>query len=77
MLDGWGEGKGRHVHLEDLIVDLVELDVVFVEVGEEGGRAEDFGDLDELVVVVRAVEEGVFAEDLQSNTIEFKRSCQW
>lgn len=48
---------------EDVVVLRVELDVVLVEVVEEVLGAEHLGNLDELVRVAVAVEEGLLAED--------------
>lgn len=42
----------------------IEADVVLVDVGKQLVRSKNLRNLDELVIVVMAVEEGLFAEDL-------------
>jgi hypothetical protein len=50
--------------LSEEIVELgIEFDVVFFNVLKEFVRAEDFGDFDELIVVIVAMEEGFFPEN--------------
>mmetsp|Transcript_2371 Transcript_2371/g.6553 ORF Transcript_2371/g.6553 Transcript_2371/m.6553 type:complete len:237 (+) Transcript_2371:263-973(+) len=51
------------VAAEDAIEVRIEFQVVGVEVVEEFLRAQDLCDLDELIVVVMAVEEGFLSED--------------
>lgn len=48
---------------EDVIVLRVEFDLVLVEVIKQVVGTEDLGDLDKLVGVALAVEEGLLAED--------------
>ena len=48
---------------DHIIVLLVKCDIVLFDVGEELVCAEDLGDLDELIVVVLALEEWLLLED--------------
>lgn len=75
---GCDEARPRFpsIATEQIIVMIVEVDVVcvrelnvqrvrtFLEVGVELVGAEHLGDLDELIVVVVTVEEGLLSEDL-------------
>jgi len=58
-----GKGVGGGCVLsEEIIVLGIEFDIVFLDVLEQFICSEDFGDFDELVVIIVAVEEGFFAE---------------
>jgi len=54
----------RRVILSEKIVILsIQFDIIFLDILEQFICSKDFGDFDELIVVVMAVEEGLFAED--------------
>lgn len=48
---------------QDIVVLCVELDFIFVQIIKEVVGAENLGNLDELIRVAVAVEEGLLAED--------------
>jgi hypothetical protein len=48
---------------QNIVVLRIELDFVLVEVVEQIVRSEDLGDLDELIRVAVAMEEGLFPKD--------------
>ena len=56
---------GGHVLRERLVEVRVQPQPVFLEVGVEVLRAQDLGNLHQLVLVVVAVEERLLAEDLR------------
>lgn len=49
---------------QDVVVLRVQVDVVLLDVSKKLIRAKHFGNLNELVVIVVAMEEGLLAEDL-------------
>lgn len=51
-----------------------QVDVVLLQVGVEIIGTKDLGDLDELIVVVVTVEEGLLAEDLRSGSCSVRAS---
>lgn len=56
--------QSRGSPAQDIVVLCVKFDVVFLEVGVQLIRAQDLGDLHQLVIVVVSVEKGFFSEDL-------------
>ena len=63
-IDKFGPWFARNwVRWEQVIVDLIEGEAVLVKVGVELLGTENLSDLDELVIVVTALEEGLALED--------------
>jgi hypothetical protein len=54
-----------HSPSQDLIVLCIEFDVVFFKVCIQLIRSQDLGDFHKLVVVIVAMEEGLFSENLK------------
>ena len=50
---------------ENFIILRVKLDIVFLKIEIEFVRAKNFGNLDQLIIIVVAMEERFFPEDLE------------